>query len=369
MLDTTVEAGLTSLSKVINRLQSERAADSYISYTKPARVEPITLIDSEVLYSPILPDTMQTLLSMFTAYYLQAFSLSINIGSINVVGHLDKLNPNRIGVDELPVGDLTRFGIGAESASYSFKLPSFAMEAIEDAKYIIDPDKKSTYSSIKDPAKTITEAANLAVGKIVNVEFQEGERKASIPISIRLMANTIPSENLAHILTSASRKDTSFMERWHGWRSGRLEFVRDLILCQDLIDAHKKNLVQDKSGVYQHILARRTKNAVASILSGQPSVGSASNLCVVSTATARKMEDALMGSLNKYQIRQKLFEETYLMILAVVDQEWDRVTFYFRGIPEATTVGARELKSSGKDGGTDIMAILNAFREGKSLAL
>jgi len=376
-MNGAAEAGLSVLSTAIDRLQKVRQGDSYISYTKPARVEPITLVDADVLYSAILPDTMQTLLSVFTAYYLQAFSLSVNVGSINVVKHLDKLNPNRIGVDEMPISN-TMFGKYVmeslnDSAIYQNALPDYSMESVSDRDVVDANDKKEkplpVSSSIKDPTKVVTDASNLAVGKLVNVEISQGDQKASIPISIRLMTNILSSDALTHILTSASRKDTGFMERWHGWRSGRLEFVRDLILCQDLIDAHKKNLVNDKTGVYNHILERRSKNVLTSLISGDPSIGSASNICILSSTSVPKIEEAFMGQITKYQVRQKMFEDTYLMILAVVDQEWDRVTLYFRGIPESTTVGARDLKSSSKDGGTDIMAILNAFKEGKSLAL
>lgn len=47
----------------------------------------------------MLPDVLQSLQSIFSGYYLQALAISTNIGKINVVKHLDKLNPNRnVGV-------------------------------------------------------------------------------------------------------------------------------------------------------------------------------------------------------------------------------------------------------------------------------
>jgi len=341
---------LSSLMTTMQKAQQINKADSYISYTKPARVEPITLIDDDCMYSELMPDLLQTLLSTFSAYYLQAFALSVNVGNINVVKHLEKLNPNRDPLSE----------ISFESYDCTYKLPSFSvsMEATPVPQM-----------NIRDGSKEIKEVSNFSVGKLLNVELTQGEQKATLPIAIRLMTNVVRSENLAHILTAGSRKDTSLKERWHGWRSGKLEFIKDLILCQDLIDAHKKNLVQDKTGLYSHLLKRRQNNALSAMMNAEVSVGSASNICIISSDTARKIEVGLMGSLDKFSVREKLFSETYIMILAVLDKEWNTVKFYYRGIPEHSTAGARDLKAHGKDSGTDVMSILNAFREGKSVAL
>jgi hypothetical protein len=367
ILAVTATGGLDALGTAINAMSKAResatTADSYISFTQPARVEPITLIDTDCLYSEILPDTMQSLLSQFAAFYLQAFSLSTNVGSVNVARHLDKLSPARSPIH----------AIGLESSDYLHRLP---MPALEDGmiphvptsgKNIYNPPVTET-SNIRDGVKEVKELSNLSVGKLLNVEIQQGEQKATIPISIRLMSNSIPSDNLVHIL-SAGNKDTSFSERWHGWKSGRLEFIRDLILCQDLIDEHKTNLIQDKSGIYTNIVSRRSKNLLTAMISGNVSIGSASNLCIISDTTAAALESRLLGKLSSFKVRQKVFEETYLMILVVIDKQWDRATFYYRGMPESSSASARDLQTAGKGSGTDVMSILSAFREGKSVAL
>lgn len=376
-MNIVAAGGLDALATTINVLSKARdvnRADSYISYTQPARVEPIVMVDTDVLYSDLLPDTMQTLLSVFAAYYLQAFSLSVNVGNINVIKQLDKLNPTRDPVYALGAR------MGLESFDYTHKLPmigefdSYAMESGEVVPYtrtskdVVVEDKVETSYQVRDPSKEIKELSNLAVGKLLNVEIQQGEQKAVIPVSVRLMTNSMSSDNLVHILSTGS-KDTSFTERWHGYKSGRLELFRDLILCQDLIDAHKKTLLQDKSGVYANILARRSKNTMSALVSGEVSIGSASNLCVISSDTAAKLESALLGKLSNFKVREKVFEETYLMILVVLDKEWDRATFYYRGLPETSTASARDLKAASKSNGTDVMSILSAFREGKSVAL
>ena len=160
----------------------------------------------------------------------------------------------------------------------------------------------------------------------------------------------------------------SVKERWYQWRSGQIEFFRDLVLCQDLIDEHKKNLMKDKEGYYDAILRRRANNAASSILSQNASVATASNIVVVSADTITKLELSINGSIKNFKVRQKIFETTYLMLMAVVDKQWERVTFYHRGIPDATTVRLADMKIANKNTGPNVLDILNAFKAGSAPA-
>jgi hypothetical protein len=354
--------GLAALQQVAKMIQGANADQSLIQYTSVARVEPIALIDADVLFVDMLPDVMQSLQSIFTGYYLQAFSLSMNVGNINVVKHLERFNPSRSG----------SYAVG-KSLSNAIGMNSMSMEGLTDFTHRLpvagDPRNMQVAMeegvTVRDAGSVVSDLANLSVGKLVNVEVTDGDKKATIPISIRLLANSIPSEGLIHIL-SAGNKEVSFDERWHQWKSGQIEFFRDLVFCQDLIDEHKKHLMDDKEGLYDAILRRRSENKIASLVSGNPSLATASNLCVISSDTATKLELQTNSQFKNFKARQKIFENTYMMIMAVIDKAWDRVTFYHRGIPESTTLSARDLKSVNKNTGPDIKDILTAFRAGSS---
>lgn len=350
--------GLNAISKAISLIRSSNKTSSLIDYTSVARVEPIALIDMDALQHDMLPDVMQSLQSIFSGYYLQAIALSNNINKINIKHHLDKLNPTRDG-------SLISIGLDMISTeSYKFSLP--ALEAIP-----LNPPENTTKVSIGTGAAhshnidMVTELTNLSVGKMLSVEISDGQNRVSIPISIRLMANAIPSSSIVHIL-SVGNKDTTFMERYHGWKSGRLEFIRDIVFCQDLIDAHKQEILKDKTGIYGEILKRRKNNALATIASGQPSIATASNILVCTSNTLRTLEGNIGKQLKDFNTRQKLFEGSYLMLIAVIDKEWDRVTIYHRGINLPTEVSMRDLKVSNRNTGPDVMEIMKAFQLGNS---
>jgi hypothetical protein len=361
--DKIADAGLTVLQQAGRALAGvSQGADSLVGYTAPARVEPLCLIDDSLTFSDMLPTTMQSLLNLFTGYYLQAFALSANVGNINVIQQLDRLNPNR---------DPASAFVGAYGSD------ALGLESISDLTHRLPypGDKRNTSDRAlrismeaeggKAPGDEIKQLTNLSVGKLVNVEIKDGTNKAVIAVSIRLLANAISPKAMTHIL-SAGGKDVSFKERLHQVRSGEIQFVRDLILCQDLIDEHKKHLANDKDGFYEAILRRRTGNALASALTGNYSVATSSNLAVISTETATQVEMAVGGRLSDYKVRQKIFEKSYLMLLVVVDTSRNRAKFYHRGIPEATDVSERDMKASEKGGGADVNDILAAYRLGNS---
>lgn len=452
---------------------SAARADSLISYTQASRVEPIVLIDTDCLYYDNLPEVLQSLLSIFAGYYLQALTMTFTVGKVSVRKHLDKLNPSRSAADN--AADTMGWLLAQES--YKFALPTVekmvALEAAGDgiggphnaewseaeardnyeqavktaakeaaaklaadkaqnkernaqwekdyaasiakneadradaeraAKLAADKfeeDKKrygeekalanlryelekkgmelreNDYNNSlsaremsigKDTLKDLKELANLSVGKMFSVNVKEGNNQMDVMVNIRLMASSIPSKSLSHILSIGS-EDKSMKERYHAWKAGRLEFIRDLCYCQDLIDQHRKNLMADKDGIYTNIVKRARNNQISTIVSGNPSIATASNLVVISDATVEQLELKLNGKISDFKTREAMFKNTYIMIMCVVHKQWDRVTIYHRGIHLPTEVSARDMKSANKNSGPDVSEILKAYSLGNAPSL
>ena len=487
MYGQLADIGLSAIRKITD-LWSGAKADSLIDYTRVARVEPIVLIDNDCLYLESLPEVMQSLQSVFAGYYLQAIAISTNVGKVEVMRHLDKLNPNRKPLDSAL--DSAGWLLAQESYRHRLPRPNDARIALEasrtpvykDADQIDADDRRAHERNLRewekdrreeethalnneknlrewerdrregeahalnmtvidnkarldqaafaervrdaqrqydqnvaqfghqkamdlakqdlakaglalnekqfklqqqdrkdrlsaheisigrDTLQTIKELSNLSVGKMLSVEITDGLHRASIPVSIRLIASAIPSQNIVHIL-SIGNQDTSVKERYHAWKSGRLEFVRDLVFCQDLIDAHRKNLMADKDGIYANLIKRHRGNQVSTLVSGNPSVATASNLVVVSSDTASQLELKINGRLKDFKTREKLFKDTYVMIMVVIDKQWERATFYHRGIDMHTEVGMRDLKIANKGSGPDVSDILKAYQLGNAPSL
>lgn len=354
------DTGLSVIRKIAD-LWAGAKADSLIDYTRSARVEPICMIDNDLVFWEELGEVQQSVLSIITGYYLQAWAISVNVGRIEVMRHLDRLNPSRSVIDS----GVDSLGWVMATEAYKHRLPvydnSIAMEAEKEEVSKVVMGGRDTLLTVQK------ELANLSVGKMLSVTITDQGHTAEIPVNVRLLATALASDSLVHIL-SVGNQDTSTKERYHQWRAGRLEFIRDLVLCQDLIDAHTNNLMSSDQ-VYANMLKRRQGNRLSTLVSGNPSIATASNVAVISSSNAEQLELKINGQLSNFKTRQKLFEATYLMLLVVVEKEWNRVTIYHRGIPLPTKVSTRDLKSANKGTGPDVGEILKAYRLGNAPSL
>lgn len=355
MFDKMVPTTLSVVGKLAENASAVRA-DSLIEFGKVTRVEPVTLVDQMLFTQPVLTDVLQSLNSIFAAYYLQAVSLSTKVGNIDVIKLLEPLNPNRDVVD----AGATFIGEWASTESFQYALPvpgeTVGLEAYGDSA-----DVTSTSVKVAD----LTNVANLSIGKLLEVEVNSGGQKAKIPVAVRLIVSGIASDLLAHTLSLKS-KDTSVKERYHAWKAGMLSTIKDMVLCQDLVDEHRKALMKDKTGFYRENISRDNKNTLTALLTGRPSLSTASNIVVMSQRTAKQVEIGINGRLKDFGTREKVFRDSYVMLMAVVDVESEMLTIYHRSIDTPTTLSFRDIKGASKDTSVDITKILQAFLSGNS---
>lgn len=393
---------------------------SLTDIAKLSRVEPVTIVDQDCQHLDYLTDVLQSVLSIFTGYYLQAVSILGSVDSVKVIRTLASVNPNNSsleGYSDKSYGqsdgtwkqtmEAYRWALPTSKQSLAYeeaetrlnKSPSYSAKLTEASKLPVG--KLATMTLAKDDgySEKIREASNLAVGKLVNVTLCDstGGTKVTLPISVRLAVNIMPSEAIKSIFTLTSR-DTSALERFHYWKAGRIEFFRDLVLCQDMIDERKRILIKDKEGVYSQMVSNANAgnsrnffgrlfngdNPVGKIAkafrggpSGTPSLATASNIAVISDTTLRSIEDKLGGKITSGQVRNKLFRTTkedlfdsgYLMLLVVIDKQYERVNIYHRGVDTYTSLSIRDIKVSNKGSGPDIMDILKALGMGQAPSL
>lgn len=401
----SVKTVLETLGKIFTIWKKAEQADSLVSYTQATRVEPICIIDERALVQPALPDLLQAINSIFAAYYLQAVAISVNVGKIDVGQLLAHLNPNRAAVGMEARNPALGALVGSSvkpTEDYRLGLPSavrtptlenaplllgHALEA--DVPPVIPADAEKAPSKIKEEkaiakpqrvhassagridsglGNDIKDATALSVGRMYTVEITDANHSASIPILIRLLTVQCKPDLLVHILSDGAKaKSSTRKERWFGYKMGDLKFWRDIVATTDLIDEHKKALLQDDTGVYSEILRRRRTAAghdTMALATGEKfSVGTASNVVVTTRETIKELEAVIGGKFDNFEIRQLVFRRSYLMIVAVVDTDYDQVTFYYRGIKTPTEMSVRDLKKPAKEG-SNLVDVLRAFQQG-----
>lgn len=366
-----VNLGTVSLQKAKNVLASGKSLSSLADVARPARVEPIVLVDKPLEGQDYMTDVMKFALTTFAGYYLQAVSLvGMQVGRINVLKTLDSVNPRRSGaLDAVWSKESYQHGLPSLEAMTPEAPPRLLVETgpVSEGQEARDSNRDGYQVSGVDneTVKQFYEVPNLAVGKLINVELRDGDQTGHIPVMIRLVPSAIPSQTLTHIFTATS-KAADPKERYHLWRAGQIRLVRDLIFCTDLIDEHRKTLLNDTSSVYMTMNQRRKKNVMKAYASGTPSMADASNIAVVTKETAREIGRAMNGKIDSLKTRKAIFDTTYLLLLVVVDERWERVTIYHRGIDQPTEVSLRDIKASEKGKGPDVSEILKAYTVGAS---
>lgn len=354
-----VHTTLQTVAKLVNEIKTNvtslYSTKSLSEVTKLTRVEPLTILSKDCINLEYMPDVVNVLLSMVSGYYLQAVSILTKVNDVEVIRILDKLNPDRDESAFLMQESISRESIATMCMeNYQYSLPTRMVTAMED-----------------DNTKTLMEASNLAVGKMLSVEisYNKGDDKevstVKIPVSVRLITSVIPNSSIAHMLTYKT-DDNGIVERYHAWRAGRIGFIKDLIFCQDLMDEWKRATIGDETGTMQEIIRRVNNSKKYGLLTKNPSLVSASNLFVITEDIAREIESKLGGKLSNAHIRQKAFDNTYAMIIVVVDREYERVTFHIRGIAASMNLSIKEIKSIGKNKGPDIADIMKAMSGGMS---
>ena len=351
---------------------------SLTSFTSPARVEPLAIIDSDSMNSEFIGPVLNCAHNIFTAYYVQAISLFGNAGNINVIKTLDRLNPNRkpdesgfladvfknIATESLDrVEPISVFGFNGNN----IKLPSYGLENNNKNNSNNDDDKFVQHGKLGSKSlSTVNELSNLAVGKLIEVTLSDQGISITVPLAIRLIPNELPLSPMLKLL-SLHNFDRTFVERFWKWRAGRISFIKDLVLMRDLVNEDKKAMMQDKHGVLSEIMRRAKNNKLAGFFSKNASLNEAANIVVFSEETYKQLKIKHNIDIDNYKDRQRVFEGSYAMILIKIDREYERFTFYINGQPLGSSINKNELKqNSNKNSGMDIaemMQILNKVNQ------
>ena len=86
---------LINVATLATNILSEAAEGSLIDYTAVLRNEPIVMMEDSLVHQAVSSDVLKFLTNLFAGYYLQAVAITNNIGNVNVMQVLDRLNSKR----------------------------------------------------------------------------------------------------------------------------------------------------------------------------------------------------------------------------------------------------------------------------------
>jgi hypothetical protein len=351
---------LEMFSNLPNFLRSS-GAKSLLEYTSSSRIEPNAMIEAGIWNADYMPDVIQSATSMFASMYLAAVSLSTVIDGVTVAGKLDQFSTNRQPLNSM--ADTIASMVAIEQ--FKFGLPPISQVATEGVLFdrLIGKDEDAStpatvgQTTVRENLNVLRENNNLSVGKTLNVEFTVNGEKASATVNVRMNTIPVPAKGLINILEGGA-PDTNTKER--GWKvkTGELHWLWDMVGCADLLDKRRKAILNDPTGIYLKTIKDQRRNSMAGWLSGKPSVAQASNIVVMSKDTARDLERQLTIRMDKFKERERLFENSSILVIYVIDDNYNHVDAYFRTIEGHTSFSLSSMKNAVK-GGVDIKQMMD----------
>ena len=347
---------------------------SLADISKIARVEPITLISSNLTGTKELYTILHGALNIYAAYYLQAVSiLSAQLSDVRILKILDKTNPDR-DLKTLLTSGYTAYEDYKETSkniktlsleNCKFKLPMLKSDSKELSMEAFGDEPENVLSNTTKRVETF-EKLGAAVGKVIEVEFNVRSdsdsrgQSISMPVVVKLDNMIIPSEVIQGIVTS-NKDEIRLGSRFQDAISGRIGFVKDFLLCSDLIKTQKKTMIKDPTGYYSQLLKRINNSRLYSALSGNISLAGISSIVVLSEEDEQEIQRQIGGKLTNQKTRDIVFDNTSAMMIMVVDKEWERVSIYIRDVDGFAQNSFDDFKVMSSAANNNIGDILKAF--------
>lgn len=346
---STVQTLIKGLRTVL--LMNKTAGDSALSdLTKLTKVEPLVVISKELMGLEVMPSVLNGLLSFTIADYLQAVDILGKVKDVELIRQLEKLNPDRDAQGSLMI-------LTAETRANKFSLGTDTRVATMEAKGPIDE-----------------EAVNLAVGKLVDVDFtfnvgpEKEQRTTKLKIAFRLMPRFVSNTSVVKLLGWGT-DDTSFGARKERADYGGIRPFIDFILCQDLIEEARKAAFNDDTQILNMIMERVAQNKKYGLITMNPSLVTLSNIFIITEAERIQLEAKFGGKLETKGVRDRVFQNVSASTLVIVDRQYNNVVFWKKGASGSSTFSFKELKNSSNGKGPDIMDMLKGFNMGMPISL
>lgn len=342
-------------------------------YTKRCMIHSRTFIESMVFENDILPDVMRTAMNMYTGFIITAFDMNkYAVGSKTVrdmmeIAATESLHENK---------DIHQYV--ADTITNQLFPPNMLDLDIGEHIGAIEPtggpNGENTVPNSNNSKVVDHNLANTPIpsGKIIQINFGDPKSKASggnaFTINMYLqMHPTIVPTDVAEAFININFTP-SFKQRWLQWTTGEISFWKDFVLSHDLVKRRRNAMRQDKSGVLSDML-RRQQNSVtnawmklALIFNEKQNIA---NTVIIYDKQSFDRACTKNGlNFNNYASRQRFFNKTFSMMIIVVDQNYNKVTFYFHGLDIKAEYDFKQLKQAAKSDKYDLNDIMKSMSQG-----
>lgn len=356
---SVITSGIAAVAQLLSKagkvaVGSSTGPKTIIAASDPARVNYPTIVEMSLTNFDGTEAVMEGSLTMMAGFYLQAIQLATEAGGIEAANHLDRFNPGakiRTGMEVFRGPELTH-SISTESLKYGLpkKGARPSMEAqLRDSRTIQNLEQGG---------------ANMAIGKMFPVVICHGDTKVEVTVSVNLAPKVADTGTVIRYYTNHGDEVTDLASRWSLYKSDLISFS-EFLFCTDILRNRVRRAIGDKSGLTSADVVRQGQAAQRSLFTGTHTLADASGLVVITQDTADRIFHELGGRISNYKLRQDAMNAHGTLVIAVVQTDLERVSFYFNGIEAHTDLAIRQLRAQNKNGG-DAVDVVKAMMAGRA---
>ena len=331
----------------------DRSINSLTEYTKKTHITSRVYIEDSISREDGIKPIVTMCNHLYGGLVISAIGMSQMVAGGKTVREM---------VDMVATEDYHEFVdlIKSQFGERGFKVVGASMEA--------NDDKKTTANAT---GKEMELKKNLFSGRLLEVKLDAGSGKT---VSIYFFVQLIPYVTSGTVLKQfvSNNFSPSMASRWAKFKAGEISFWKDFIFEADRVAEKKKALKADKDGILREVEDRRSTQLTKSLKNMtfifNKNHNAASSIIVISKRSIdRFMKDQGMDY-HRYDVRQKIMEATFSMMLVVYDPDYDTVELYMNGFSNAGTYSTSQLADSFKGGsdGVDLKTLMSILQAGNT---
>ena len=378
-----------SLDGLINAIQSANSPASLTEFAKQSMINSRVYIEKNLATDEILTPLMQNIMSLYCGLVFTAVNLNQNICGSKTVRDISSTVSSAEAFDarqksntfDSAMSLMKDYFVGSNKDNllnrpYASMKRNNAKDAnrtqiISDNKQI---DNRSYSTSTKIDLKTNSvidpdpKSVSLPSGRILSIPMlTDANSTFNLQLLIQLFPFFIETDVAQEFINL--NFTPSFWRRFTQFQAGEISFFKDFIFSCDLREKRMKALIKDKTGGLADMINKQ-KNAVASHWMnfirkpGTEKINIASTILILNKNSVDKALNKNGIDLKSSSNRKKFFENSYCMMLVVVDQMYNEVDIYYNGIEAVSTFKYEQIKRESKKDSTDLVSIMKSYAQG-----
>lgn len=377
-----------SLDGLINAIQSANNPTSLTEFAKQSMINSRVYIEKNLATDEILTPLMQNIMSLYCGLVFTAVNLNQNICGSKTVRDISSTVSSAEAFDarqksntfDSAMSLMKDYFVGSNKDNLLNRpYASMKRNDANDAnrtQIISDnrQDNRSYSNSTKIDLKSNSvidpepKSVSLPSGRILNIPMlTDGKSTFNLQLLIQLFPFFIETDVAQEFINL--NFTPSFWRRFTQFQAGEISFFKDFIFSCDLREKRMKALIKDKTGGLADMINKQ-KNAVASHWMnflrkpGTEKINIASTILILNKNSVDKALNKNGIDLKSSSNRKKFFENSYCMMLVVVDQMYNEVNIYYNGIEAVSTFKYEQIKRESKKDSTDLVSIMKSYAQG-----